>query len=74
MDQQIIPIRNRSIVPPPVKSSAKATCFISVDDIADINGIRLMAYTDIAIGSPCVVPSAELIPKSPVTKRRAGCW
>ena len=39
---------------------------------SDINSCKLIAYIDIAKGSSCVVPSADLSTLPPTTKRRAG--
>ena len=62
-------------MPASLRSCTKATCLtLSSDLMASIIGIISMAYTDIARGSPCVVPSDVEISVPPRTNKRDGVF
>ena len=66
-------LRREAKLPAPLKSSAKATCLTLLSDLmASIIGVIPMAYTGIARGSPCVVPSDYEISVPPRTNKRDG--
>ena len=60
--------------PAALTSSANQHCF-TMDAACRlvIKGWMLKAYRPIASGSPCVVPSADMISFPPMTNSRAGC-